>query len=71
MMEANPKWLLQDTVIESLKILEVKYNLTYDVVGVLPEHIRTVLTVTEKVPELKNGIRSFKCTAHFNKPALW
>lgn len=50
--EANPKWLLQDTVIESLKIL-VKYNLTYDVVGVLPEHIRTVLTVTEKVPELK------------------
>lgn len=50
--EADPKWLLQETVIESLKIL-VKYNLTYDVVGVLPEHIRTVLTVTDKVPELK------------------
>ena len=50
--EADPRWLLQETVIESLKIL-VKYNLTYDVVGVLPEHIRTVLTVAEKVPELK------------------
>lgn len=50
--EADPKWLLQETVMESLGIL-AKHNLTYDVVGVLPEHIRTVLTVAEKVPELK------------------
>ncbi len=50
--EADPTWLLQESVIESLKIL-VKHHLTYDVVGVLPEHIRTVLTVAEKVPELK------------------
>lgn len=50
--EADPKWLLQETVLESLKVL-VRHNLTYDVVGVLLEHIRTVLAVTEKVPALK------------------
>lgn len=61
--EANPKWLLQETVIESLKIL-VKHNLTYDVVGVLPEHIRTVLAVAEKVPELKMVFD------HLNQPPI-
>lgn len=61
--EPDAKWLLQDTVIESLKIL-VKYNLTYDVVGILPEHIRTVLTVTEKVPELKMVFD------HLNQPPI-
>ncbi len=61
--EPDAKWLLQDTVIESLKIL-VKYNLTYDVVGILPEHIRTVLTVSEKVPELKMVFD------HLNQPPI-
>lgn len=61
--EPDAQWLLQDTVIESLKIL-VKYNLTYDVVGILPEHIRTVLTVTEKVPELKMVFD------HLNQPPI-
>ncbi len=61
--EADPKWLLQETAIESLKIL-VKYNLTYDVVGVLPEHIRTVLKVTERVPELKMVFD------HLNQPPI-
>ena len=50
--EPNANWLLQDTVIESLKIL-AKNNLPFDVVGILPAHIETVLKVADKVPDLK------------------
>lgn len=50
--EADPKWLLQDTVIESLRVL-AQYNLPYDMVGVLPEHIETALQVAAKVPGLR------------------
>jgi L-fuconolactonase len=50
--EADSQWLLQPAVIESLKLL-AKYNKPYDVVGVKPEHIETVLKVSELVPELK------------------
>lgn len=50
--EADPKWLLQAPVMKSLELL-AKHQLTFDVVGVLPEHIETVLKVIEKVPDLK------------------
>lgn len=50
--EPDTKWLLQPAVIESLKLL-AKYNKPYDVVGVKPEHIETVLKVAELVPELR------------------
>jgi L-fuconolactonase len=50
--EPDAKWLLQPAVIESLKLL-AKNNKPYDVVGVKPEHIETVLKVSEQVPELK------------------
>jgi L-fuconolactonase len=50
--EPDTKWLLQPAVIESLKLL-AKNNKPYDVVGVKPEHIETVLKVSELVPELK------------------
>lgn len=50
--EPDTKWLLQDEVIESLKIL-ARYNIPYDVVGVLPAHIETALIVAGKVPGLK------------------
>ena len=50
--EANPKWLLQPNVIGSLKIL-ADNNIPYDVVGVLPAHIKAVLEVADKVPHLK------------------
>ena len=50
--EADPTWLLQESVIESLKILAA-YRLPFDVMGVLPQHIETVLAVAEKVPSLK------------------
>ncbi|GAA4736008.1 amidohydrolase family protein [Flavisolibacter ginsenosidimutans] len=50
--ETDPRWLLQEEVLESLKIL-AENNLPFDVVGVLPEHIETVLKVAQKVPSLK------------------
>jgi L-fuconolactonase len=50
--EPDDKWLLQKEVIESLKMLEAK-GLTYDIVGILPAHIKTVLEVANKIPGLK------------------
>ena len=61
--EADPKWLLQAVVIDSLRILAEK-NITYDVVGVLPQHIETVLKVAEKIPELKMVFD------HLNQPPM-
>ncbi len=61
--EADPKWLLQPAVIDSLKILAEK-NITYDVVGVLPQHIETVLKVAEKIPSLKMVFD------HLNQPPM-
>jgi L-fuconolactonase len=61
--EADPKWLLQDTVIESLQLL-AQYQLPYDLVGVLPEHIETALQVAEKVP----GLRMI--FDHLNQPPI-
>lgn len=50
--EADEQWLLQPSVIESLKLL-ARYNKPYDVVGVKPEHIETVLKVSEMAPDLR------------------
>jgi L-fuconolactonase len=61
--EPNANWLLQDTVIESLKIL-AKNNLPFDLVGVLPAHIETVLKVANKVPNLKMVFN------HLNQPPI-
>jgi L-fuconolactonase len=61
--EPNADWLLQENVLESLQLL-VKYDLTYDVVGILPQHIETALMVAEKVPELKMVFD------HLNQPPI-
>ncbi len=61
--EADPQWLLQPPVIDSLKILAEK-NIGYDVVGVLPQHIETVLKVAEIIPELKMVFD------HLNQPPI-
>lgn len=61
--EADPRWLLQEKVIESLKILAA-HDLSYDVVGVLPAHIKTVLKVAEKVPGLRMVFD------HLNQPPI-
>jgi len=50
--EKNTEWLLQPSVLESLKLL-ASYKIPYDVVGILPAHIKTVLLVAEKIPALK------------------
>lgn len=61
--EADATWLLQPSVIESLKILAEK-NITYDVVGVLPQHIETVLKVAEQIPGLRMVFD------HLNQPPM-
>ena len=50
--EKNTEWLLQPNVIESLKDV-ASYRIPYDIVGILPAHIETVLKLAEKIPELK------------------
>jgi L-fuconolactonase len=50
--EADPTWLLQPSVIESLRLLAA-HNISYDVVGVLPAHIKTALQVAELIPDLR------------------
>jgi L-fuconolactonase len=61
--DANPKWMLQDQVLESLAIL-VKYNIPYDLVGILNEHLETALKVAEKVPGLRMVVD------HLNQPPI-
>ena len=51
-VEKDPKWLLQPAVIESLKLL-ASFDLPYDVVGILPSHIETVIEVAAKIPHLR------------------
>ncbi len=50
--EADPDWVVQDVVIESLRIL-ASFGLTFDVVAVFPNHLKHVPTLCEKVPNLK------------------
>jgi L-fuconolactonase len=50
--EADPKWLLQARVIESLTIL-ADHGLTFDVVATLPEHMECIPVLGEKIPALK------------------
>ena len=61
--EHDPKWLLQEKVIESLKFL-ANEKLPYDVVGVLPAHIETALNVAKKVPTLRMVFD------HLNQPPI-
>ncbi|MCH5598760.1 amidohydrolase family protein [Niabella ginsengisoli] len=50
--EPDDEWLLQDTVIDSLKLL-ASYQIPYDIVGVKPAHIRVALKLAEVIPNLK------------------
>lgn len=49
--EPNPYWLLQESVLESLKIL-ADNQIPFDVVGVLSEHLECVNRIGEKLPYL-------------------
>lgn len=50
--EADPRWLLQERVIEGLKVLADR-GLTFDVVATLPEHMACMPVLGERVPGLK------------------
>lgn len=59
----DPEWLLTPEVDESLGILEAA-GLTFDVVSVLPEHLRLVPTLVERHPKLRMVID------HLSKPPV-
>jgi len=61
--EADPKWLLQPAVLDSLQVLAGK-NIPFDVVGVLPQHIETVLEVAQRIPGLQ------MIFDHLNQPPI-
>jgi L-fuconolactonase len=61
--EADPRWLLQPSVIESLELLAA-YELSYDIVGAKTAHIKTVLELIEKVPGLQMVFD------HLNQPPI-
>jgi L-fuconolactonase len=50
--EKDAQWLLQPSVIESLKILAA-HDIPYDAVAVLPAHIETILKVANQIPGLR------------------
>ncbi len=61
--EREPDWLLNDVVIESLKVL-ARYGVIFEVVAVFPNHLKHVPTLAEKVPDLKMVID------HLAKPPI-
>jgi L-fuconolactonase len=50
--EPNPKWLLQEPIYESLRLLAAQ-GLTFDVVATLPEHMECIPILGDKIPNLK------------------
>jgi L-fuconolactonase len=61
--ESDPKWLLQERVLESLGQLAAR-DISYDLVGVQPEHIRTALKVANRWPSLR------MIFDHLNQPPI-
>lgn len=61
--ESDPDWLLQDTVIDSLRLL-AEHDLAFDVVAVLPRHLAHVPVLAERVPGLRMVID------HLGKPPI-
>ncbi len=61
--EANPDWVIQDIVIEGLRVL-ASFNMTFDIVAVFPHHLKHVPTLAKKVPNLKMVID------HLAKPPI-
>ncbi len=61
--ESDPRWLLQEAVLESLKTL-VEYNLPFDVVGTSTDHLETILEVAHRLPDLRMVLD------HLNQPPI-
>lgn len=50
--EADPDWVVRPEVLESLAIVAGR-ELTFDVVAVLPRHLEHVVTIAERLPQLR------------------
>lgn len=61
--EPDPRWLLQQPVLESLSLLS-SYNIPFDVVGINNDHLETVIRVSEKLPPLRMVLD------HLNQPPI-
>lgn len=61
--ETDPRWLLQQPVLESLQILADKH-IPYDLVGINTDHLQTALEVAARIPELKMVFD------HLNQPPI-
>lgn len=61
--EKDPDWVVQDAVIEGLKVLS-SLGMTFDVVAVFPNHLKHVPTLAEKAPNLRMAID------HLAKPPI-
>lgn len=60
---SDPHWLLRPDVDDTLGLLE-DAGVPFDVVGVLPEHLRAVLAISERHPRLMMVLD------HLNKPPI-
>ena len=49
--EPDPDWVVQDSVMEGLKVL-ASFGMTFDIVAVFPNHLKHVPLLAEKVPNL-------------------
>lgn len=61
--EPTTDWLLQPQVLDSLRLLAAA-NIPFDVVGILPAHLETVLRLLSKIPELSVVLD------HLNQPPI-
>ena len=61
--EIDPDWLMQEIVIESLKVL-ASFNMIFEVVAVFPDHLKHIPTLSEKIPNLRMAID------HLAKPPI-
>lgn len=61
--EKDPDWVIRDSVMEGLKILS-SYGLTFDLVGVFPDHLKHIPYLAEQIPDLRMVID------HFAKPPI-
>lgn len=61
--EKDPAWLLQPPVMESLRQI-ADAGLSFDLVGVQPQHMETAIAVVEQIPHLRMVLD------HLNQPPL-
>ncbi|MFS0575600.1 amidohydrolase family protein [Sporosarcina sp. 179-K 3D1 HS] len=61
--EKDVNWLIQPRVIEGLNVLQAN-NVPFDVVAVLPEHLKLIPILSEKLPNLRMVID------HLGKPPI-